>query len=78
MVLGSNVFGQLGLGDTSTAITPTPTVGVGAAVQVEAGGANTCARTRAGTLLCWGDTAFVGTTVDPLTQTGVPVRPDGF
>jgi alpha-tubulin suppressor-like RCC1 family protein len=75
---GSNVFGQLGLGDISAAITPTPTVGVGKAVQVEAGGANTCARTRVGTLLCWGDTALVGTTVDPLTQTGVPVRPDGF
>jgi alpha-tubulin suppressor-like RCC1 family protein len=75
---GSNVFGQLGLGDNSEAITPTATVGVGKAVQVEAGGANTCARTRAGTLLCWGDTALVGAVVDPATQTGVPVRPVGF
>ena len=55
---GYNGMGQLGLGTNVSHTTPHSVSSLGAAViQVTAGGNHTCALTRAGDAICWGENA---------------------
>lgn len=59
---GSDTFGQLGLGDTSTGNsvkTPVEVTALGTEVaSIHAGARNTCARLKDGTAKCWGTTEW--------------------
>lgn len=52
---GSNVYGQLGDGTSSTSFTPVMVRGISGATQVSVGGCHACARISDGTVRCWGD-----------------------
>jgi alpha-tubulin suppressor-like RCC1 family protein len=52
---GDNTYGQLGITDTPSRVTPTPVPGLPALVDLAVGGAHACGRAMSGaTLHCWG------------------------
>ncbi|KAH9253124.1 hypothetical protein BASA81_008806 [Batrachochytrium salamandrivorans] len=52
--MGSNEFGQLGVGNTTVLSTPTLVLGLNNLVSVACGYSHTCAVTSAGGMYCWG------------------------
>src|SRR5262249_24436516 len=51
---GSNAFGQLGDGGTTSPLARVPVVGLDDAAEISAGGSHTCASRATGELVCWG------------------------
>ncbi|MEX2159358.1 MAG: hypothetical protein WEB04_08150, partial [Dehalococcoidia bacterium] len=52
---GSNAYGQLGDGTTTSRLTPTAVIGLQNAIAIAAGQRHTCAVTIGGAAVCWGD-----------------------
>ena len=72
---GSNTDGQLGIGaDGGVAARPTRLDGIADAVEVAAGTAFTCARTRDGSVYCWGRNDVGQLGVGPATSRGSPAK----
>jgi len=72
---GSNEFGQLGNGSTTSITSPVQVVGLTAsAVSIAAGSESTCALTAAGTVWCWGDNSNGQLGNGTYTQSTVPVQ----
>src|SRR5262249_12280133 len=61
----------LGDGTRSQRLAPVPVAGLTDAVELTAGGAQTCARRRSGAVACWGNN-FSGALGDGTTTTGQP------
>ena len=55
---GSNVYGQLGNGSTTDALTPGPVSGITTATAISVGYYHTCAILSGGTVSCWGDNTY--------------------
>ncbi|HEV8254093.1 MAG TPA: hypothetical protein VGQ78_05020, partial [Vicinamibacteria bacterium] len=68
---GSNVYGQLGDGTTTTRPSPVKVAGAVSFISVSTGENHTCARSNAGTAYCWGrnDLAELGLGSAPAPQT---------
>jgi alpha-tubulin suppressor-like RCC1 family protein len=73
---GNNRFGQLGVGDTNSRLTPSRVDALGVEVAAAyAGGAHTCAVKTDGSVWCWGNNQYgqVGADVGSLTATPTQV-----
>jgi alpha-tubulin suppressor-like RCC1 family protein len=56
---GENGYGELGIGsDRSIRYAPAEVPGLSEVVQISVGERHSCARTRAGIMLCWGDGSY--------------------
>jgi alpha-tubulin suppressor-like RCC1 family protein len=76
---GSNGYGQLGDGTTTTRLTPVDISGLGSAVSaIDAGGAHTCALTSAGSVKCWGSNAHGQLGDGTMRDRHAPVAVVGF
>lgn len=76
---GYNLFGQLGDGTATDRRYPVDVSGISSGVTaVSAGTKNTCARTSAGAVMCWGGNDYGVVGDDTTTQRLVPVDVVGF
>ncbi|MBN8610872.1 MAG: hypothetical protein J0L92_09830 [Deltaproteobacteria bacterium] len=75
---GSNIFGQLGDGTTTTARVPVSVVGVMDAVAITARGGHSCAIREDGTVICWGRNADGALGLDSVDGSLVPVEVAGL
>jgi alpha-tubulin suppressor-like RCC1 family protein len=72
---GSNEFGQLGNGSTTSFTSPVQVVGLtSSAISIAAGSDSTCALTATGTVWCWGDNSNGQLGNGTFTQSTVPVQ----
>jgi alpha-tubulin suppressor-like RCC1 family protein len=72
---GSNEFGQLGNGSTTSIASPVQVVGLtSSAVSIAAGSESTCALMSAGSVWCWGDNSNGQLGNGTFTQSTVPVQ----
>ena len=73
---GSNTFGGLGDGTTTSRSSPVTVSGVSGARSVSAGQEHTCAVLQSGAIECWGDNAFgeLGDGTTLASTTAVPVN----
>lgn len=75
---GKGSAGQLGRGTTVADGPPAPVSNLADVVQVTAGSLQSCARTRAGRVYCWGDRDRVGNASATGTAVTTPVLVDTF
>jgi alpha-tubulin suppressor-like RCC1 family protein len=72
---GSNEFGQLGNGSTTSFTSPVQVVGLtSSAASIAAGSDSTCALMSAGAVWCWGDNSNGQLGNGTFTQSAVPVQ----
>jgi alpha-tubulin suppressor-like RCC1 family protein len=77
MAWGSNADGDLGIGDSGTAV-PTPITGLSGVTAIAAGEDNGLALLRNGTVMSWGANEFGQLGDGALTQSDVPVAVSGL
>jgi hypothetical protein len=79
---GSNNFGQLGDGTTTTRLAPVNVIGLSDVMEIKAGSIRTCALTANGGVKCWGSNSGGqlgdGTMTDQLTPVDVVNLSDGL
>ncbi len=75
---GSNGFGELGDGSTTSTLAPVRVKGVTNAVEIASGAHHTCARLVEGTVVCWGDNRERQLAHPSLEQSEVPVSVMGL
>jgi len=75
---GSNTYGQLGTGNTTTATTPALVPNISNATAIGAGGYTTCAVVNGGSLECWGYNVYGQLGNGSTTNTTLPAQVIGL